>query len=131
MKIILNLLPPTINKYIGRNCIWQYQSDKKKIHEEIRLQTIGYNPRITKCKMKVIYYFKDRRKHDPGNYDKVLLDGLVEANIIEDDNYSVITEYTTIGKVDKGNPRTEIEIEALDEWRGRVYTKQRADIPSN
>jgi Holliday junction resolvase RusA-like endonuclease len=115
MKIILNLLPPTINKYIGRDNKFQYHKEKKQIEQAIRLQTIGYNPRITKCKMKVIYYFKDRRKHDPGNYDKVLLDGLVEANIIEDDNYSVITEYTTIGKVDKGNPRTEIEIEVLDE----------------
>lgn len=80
------------------------------------MQTIGINPRYKKCKMKVIYYFKDKRRHDPGNYDKCLLDGLVEANIIEDDNYDVITEYTTIGKVDRGNPRVEIEIEeVLDE----------------
>lgn len=64
--------------------------------------------------MIVTYYFRDRRRHDPGNYDKVLLDGLVEANIIEDDNYSVITEYTTRGRVDSKNPRTEIEIEVLD-----------------
>lgn len=64
--------------------------------------------------MKVIYYFKDRRRHDPSNYDKMLLDGLVEANIIEDDNYGVIEEYTTIGRVDSKNPRTEVEIEVLD-----------------
>lgn len=114
MKIILNIIPPTINKYIGRSNIWQYQNDKKKVHQAIRLQTIGINPRITKCKMKVIYYFKDRRRHDPSNYDKMLLDGLVESNIIEDDNYSVIEEFTTIGKVDSKNPRTEIDIEVLD-----------------
>ena len=34
-------------------------------------------------------------------------------NIIEDDNYEVIQEFTTIGKVDKDNPRTEIEIEEV------------------
>jgi hypothetical protein len=43
----------------------------------------------------------------------MLLDGLVEANIIVDDNYDVIQEFTTIGKYDKGNPRTEIELEEL------------------
>ena len=114
MKIILKTIPPTINKYIGRTNIWQYHNDKKKIHQEIKLQTIGINPRYTKCKMTITYYFKDKRRHDPGNYDKMLLDGLVEANIIEDDNYEVITEYTTIGKVDRGNPRVEIEIEEVN-----------------
>jgi hypothetical protein len=44
----------------------------------------------------------------------MILDGLVEANIIEDDNYDVIKEFTTTGKVDRGNPRTEVEIEVLD-----------------
>lgn len=114
-KITLNFIPPTINKYIGRSNIWQYQNDKKKVHQAIKIQTTGYNPKITKCKLKVIYYFKDRRRHDPGNYDKTLLDGLVEAKIIEDDNYSVIEEYTSIGRVDSKHPRTEIEIEVLDE----------------
>lgn len=114
MKILINCIPPTINKYIGRTNIWQYQADKKKIHELIRLSTIKYNPKIKKCKMKVTYYFGDKRRHDPSNYDKMLLDGLVEANIIEDDNYSVIQEFTTIGKYDKIKPRTEIEIKELN-----------------
>ena len=63
--------------------------------------------------MKITYYFKDKRRHDPSNYDKMLLDGLVEANIIKDDNYDVIQEFTTTGKYDKENPRTEIEIEEM------------------
>ena len=43
----------------------------------------------------------------------MLLDGLVEAGIIKDDNYDVIKEYTTIGSYDKNNPRVEIEIEEI------------------
>lgn len=113
MKIIINVVPPTINKYIGRTNIWEYQIDKKRIHNAIVMQTIGNNPKIEKCKMKITYYFKDKRLHDPSNYDKMLLDGLVKANIIKDDNYNVIQEFTTIGKYDKLNPRTEIEIEEL------------------
>lgn len=113
MKIIINTIPSTINKYIGRTNIWEYQADKKKIHNLIRLSTIGLNPRYEKVKMKITYYFKDKRRHDPSNYDKMLLDGLVEANIIKDDNYNVIQEFTTIGKYDKENPRTEIELEEI------------------
>lgn len=113
MKITINTIPPTINKYIGRTNIWEYQSDKKKIHNLIRLSTIGVNPRYEKVKMKITYYFKDKRRHDPSNYDKMLLDGLVEANIIKDDNYDVIQEFTTIGRYDKDNPRTEIELEEI------------------
>ena len=113
MKIIIKSIPPTINKYIGRTNIWQYQADKKQIHNLIRLSTVGINPRYEKVKMKITYYFKDKRRHDPSNYDKMLLDGLVEANIIKDDNYDVIQEFTTIGKYDKDNPRTEIELEEI------------------
>lgn len=114
MTIIIKVIPPTINKYIGRTNIWEYQADKKKIHNLIRLSTIGINPKYEKCKMKITYYFKDKRRHDPSNYDKMLLDGLVEANIIKDDNYDVIQEFTTIGKYDKENPRTEIEIKEVE-----------------
>lgn len=114
ITIILPFIPPTINKYIGRANIWEYQKDKKKIHEAIRLAAIGKKYDIEKCKMKITYYFKDRRRHDPSNYDKMLLDGLVEANIIVDDNYNVITEFTTKSGYDKTNPRTIIEIEILE-----------------
>lgn len=110
MKITINAIPPTINKYIGRSNIWQYQQDKKAYHKAIVMSTIGINPKYDKCRIKVTYYFKDKRRHDPSNYDKFLLDGLVEANIIKDDNYSVIEEFTTIGKYDKDNPRVEVEI---------------------
>lgn len=115
-KITLSFpfIPPTINKYIGRSNIWEYQSDKKKVHKAIQLTTIGKNYKIEKCKIIIIYYFKDRRRHDPSNYDKMILDGLVEANIIADDNYGVITEFTTKGDYDKNNPRTEIVIERIE-----------------
>ena len=63
--------------------------------------------------MKITYYFGDKRRRDPSNYDKAILDGLVLADIIEDDSYEVIQEFTTVGSYDKDNPRTEIEIEEV------------------
>ena len=115
IKLTLPIIPPTINKYIGRSNIWEYQKDKKKLHELVRLMTIGKNYNIKKCKMTITYYFKDKRRHDPSNYDKILMDCLVEANIIVDDNYGVITEFTTKGSYDKEKPRTEIIIDILEE----------------
>lgn len=113
MKIVLKFIPPTINKYIGKTNIWEYQKDKKAIHNAVKMCTIGINPRYKKCNITIIYYFKDKRRHDPSNYDKMLLDGLIEANIIEDDSYEVIRQFTTIGRYDKVNPRTEIYIEEV------------------
>lgn len=113
MRIILNFIPPTINKYIGRTNLWEYQRDKKMIHNAVKMSTIGINPKYDSCKIKITYFFGDRRRHDPSNYDKMLLDGLIEANIITDDDYKVIKEFTTIGMYDKDNPRTEIEIKEI------------------
>ena len=114
MKIIINKLPPNINKYIGRTNIWEYQEDKKKYHDLVRLSTIGKNPKIKHCNMTVIYHFKDKRKRDTHNMTKCLLDALVCADIIEDDNYNVLNEYTEKGLYDKGNEYLEIIIEELE-----------------
>jgi len=110
MKLIIKTIPPSINYYIGRDNRWQSRQDKKAYHKAIVMSTIGTNPKYDRCRIKVTYYFKDKRRHDPSNYDKFLLDGLVEANIIKDDNYDVIEEFTTLGRYDKDNPRVEVEI---------------------
>jgi hypothetical protein len=45
MKIVLNTIPPTINKYIGKtNSCWMYEKDKKEYTKAVVLQTIGINP---------------------------------------------------------------------------------------
>lgn len=113
MKIILPIIPPTINKYIGRSNIWEYQADKKKLAKEVKMLTIGNNPKFDYCNVTITYFFKDKRRRDPSNYDKMLLDALIEANILVDDSYSVINEFKTLGRVDSKNPRTEIEIKPL------------------
>lgn len=115
MKITLNFIPPSINYYIGRDNRYQYQKDKKRIHQAVKMSTIGINPKYKLCKMKITYYFEDRKRRDTLNYDKMIMDGLVEANIIEDDNYDVVKEITIIGSYDKDNPRVEIDIEELNE----------------
>lgn len=61
----------------------------------------------------ITYYFKDRRRRDPDNYSgKMLLDPLVKEGILIDDSFDVVT-LVLDGKVDKKNPRTEIEIRSV------------------
>ena len=110
MKLKIDGLPPNINKYIGRTNIWEYQHNKKKYHNLVKLCTTGINPKYSHCNMTVTYHFKDRRRRDTHNMTKCLLDALVESNIIEDDNYTVLNKYTEIGVYDKGNEYVEIEI---------------------
>ncbi len=115
MKLKLEMFPPNINHYIGRTNIWQYQDKKKKYHEYVRLATIGIQPKpnYKKCDMVVTYHFKNKRKRDTHNLTKCLLDALVEAKIIEDDNYMVLNTYTEKGVYDKDKEYIEIEITPL------------------
>ena len=108
MKYIIPMIPPSINKFIGRTNIWEYQQAKK---EWIALCTYLRKPPkpIEKSLITITFYFKDKRRHDADNYQKFLLDGLVHAGIIVDDDFEHIT-VTCKGDYDKQEPRTEIEI---------------------
>jgi len=65
-------------------------------------------------KIDIKLYFKTRRRRDPDNYLKVLLDALVRAGILADDNQEMCQ--TTIELlVDKERPRSEVTI---SEWEG-------------
>lgn len=117
LSFVVNEVPPTINKYIGRTNRWEYQNDKKRYSRMVKYSVLNKYSTIKKCKkcnIEVVYYFKTRIRHDPSNYDKFLLDALVDSEIIEDDNYDVIKRFTTIGSYDKENPRVEINIEVLE-----------------
>lgn len=65
---------------------------------------------LKKARVKITYFFPDNRRRDPDNYSpKFLMDGLVNAGVIEDDSFRHV-ELTIAGEVDKDDPRTEIEV---------------------
>ena len=69
--------------------------------------------------LEITYYLKNKRK-DKDNIafaKKFILDGLVEAGKIKGDGWSQIVDHPTLGtpwiekfKVDKNNPRIEVEV---------------------
>ena len=79
----------------------------------VKLSTTGNNPCFTKCDMIVTYHFPDRRIRDTHNLTKCLLDSLVEAKIIIDDNYMVLNTYTEKGVYDKIKSNSRLYIKRL------------------
>ena len=104
-------IPPSLNKYAGRENVWAYRADKKQWQA---LCAAYCRPKpsepIKKCVVRITYFFRTMQRHDPDNYSgKFILDGLREAGIIEDDSFKNV-ELHLCGSYDKENPRTEIMI---------------------
>lgn len=119
IKIIINDIPPSNNKFIGRNAKWQYQQEKQKWHWLIKAEIYGKPTKpYKKAVVKITYFFKDKIRRDPDNYSgKMLLDPLVREGILQDDSFNNI-ELILRAYVNKANPRTEIEIMEVieDDW---------------
>jgi len=114
MLIVINDIPPSNNKFIGRNMIFQYQEEKKKWHWLVKA-AIKDKPQsaIIKARITLTYYFKSKTRRDPDNFSgKMLLDPLVREGIIVDDCFDYI-ELVLKCQYDKVNPRTEILIEEV------------------
>ena len=111
MRYIIDRIPPSNNRFIGRTNIFEYQQIKK---EWAQLIAICCRPRpmkpLEKAVVRITYFFPDKRRRDPDNYSgKLILDGLTAAGIIKDDSFYHI-KLELRGDIDAQNPRTEIDI---------------------
>ncbi len=72
----------------------------------------GYsNLHIENCEIEQTVYYPNNRRHDPDNsVPKFILDGLVESEVIVDDDSRHITKLTLQCMVDREYPRTELRI---------------------
>lgn len=113
-KYKLPEIPPSNNKFIGRNARWEYQQEKKRWAQMIQLLCRPKPPQpIPKATVRLIYHFTNRIRRDPDNYSgKMILDGLVRAGIISDDSFYCI-ELQLSAVYDKGG-YTEIIIEEVN-----------------
>jgi len=140
ITLIIPRLPESGNKtrkYSG----WKRQEYRDLWHEEVivacyRLRADSL-PRVCpiwseelrdilglpwpKVKVTITLYFPDKRKRDEDNMRQGLkpcVDGLVNAGIIEDDEWyphQKCRMEPLVGKYDKENPRTVIEVEEIKE----------------
>jgi crossover junction endodeoxyribonuclease RusA len=114
MKITINEIPPSNNKYLGNSHSFrEYSKEKDRWHWLVKA-AIKVRPKkpYAGAVVKITYFFRDKKRRDPDNYSgKFILDALVKERIIIDDNFDVISLVLNNGGVDKTNPRTVIEIE--------------------
>lgn len=115
MKIVINQIPPTNNKYMGNSHNFnEYRKKKEQWHWLVLVAILESKAKPKKPFEKAIvhikYYFPDKRRRDPDNYSgKMLLDPLVREGVLKDDSFNNI-ELRLSAAVDKLRPRTEIEI---------------------
>ena len=111
MKIVIPLIPNSLNTYIGRNNVWEYREEKQKWIGlgKIFIKEPPTKP-FDKAHVKIEYFFHTRQGRDPDNYaGKVIMDMLTKSGVIANDTFKCVT-LSLHGNYDKNNPRTEITV---------------------
>lgn len=92
-----------------------------KQYKEYERQALWYIPKAQICDLrrlniKATFYMPTKRKCDLVNLLQSLDDILVKSGLIEDDNFTIIAGHDgSRVKYDKENPRTEVEIERIED----------------
>lgn len=78
-------------------------------HRDALVQLMGTKP-IESKKITLTFFAGDNRKFDLSNKAESIMDTLVDAGLLEDDNYSVVSELVLkFGGVEKNEARCEID----------------------
>lgn len=120
MKIIIPITPRSkknsqeivFNRKTGHRMVIQnkkyteFEKECKKYIPILREPPINY-PINLKCE----FYVPDARKRDLANFLEAIQDVLVKYELLEDDNYNIISSIDGCSmQIDRENPRIEIEI---------------------
>lgn len=82
-------------------------------HEEQMYRLARYRPNvpIEKCRIEINFYAPDKRNGDLSNKAESILDALVDARILKDDNWFVCDDvHLRLIAIDRENPRAQITI---------------------
>ena len=121
VRLDIPLLPPSPNA-TRRDTHWTARARVDRLwRSEGRLGGLtaigkGKPPRWQKVMLSITFFLPDKRRRDPSNLVgsegvKGLIDGLVDAGIIVDDNTNVIVEYGPFQfTYRKGQPGTRITV---------------------
>ena len=99
------------NKKIGHRMVIQ-----NKRYTEFEKQCKEYLPKLEKpidypINLQCKFYVCDARKRDLANYLEAIQDVLVKYNILEDDNYNIVSSIDGCSmEIDREKPRVEITI---------------------
>lgn len=98
--------------YVKQRPLIISSSNYKKWHKQALVQLQGIKP-VTESieRVELAFYPSTKRRADATNKAESVMDLLVDAGIIEDDNWFVVPEVRPkLGGVDKENPHCEVII---------------------
>lgn len=110
---------PTTNEIVAvsKRHHMAYAGMKKKYTRLVALQA-GKLPKVEKADFEITWFCKNKRK-DKDNImggQKFIFDGLVQANVLENDGWKQIGNVAHLFEVDKDNPRVEVKIKVQEEY---------------
>ena len=113
-KLIIPGELPTMNEIINKSKThWsEYRKVKESYDEIVSYYATQQEIKFFKSVELEITYFRKDKRHDPDNIcatgKKFILDGLVQAGVLENDGWKQIKGFKENWEVDKKSPRTEI-----------------------
>lgn len=69
------------------------------------------------CEVALSFFHGDFRRRDCDNGASSVLDLLVDAGVLSDDNWKIVRTLKVANFYDKGKPRVKVEIKALGPWK--------------
>ncbi len=112
LRIEIQGVPDSLNKYAGRLNCWEYRTHKQEWKVRVMAAVGSRKPPapLSGVVVHIHYIFPTKARHDPDNYaGKVLLDGLVDAGVITDDSFNCI-KLELSAEYQKGVKMTIIEV---------------------
>jgi len=123
LVIIILPLPPkilqpnctiaTINsRFMKAAATKRYRRMAREAVEAEQIETMPWG----KASVQVVFYFKTNHRRDQDNAMgslKSAYDGIVDAGLVEDDDYEHMKRISPIFKIDRNHPRVEFIIERL------------------
>ena len=113
MKIVIPGELPTMNEIVAASKRhWGSYSSMKKTYTDLVALHAKRLPKIKKADVIITWVCKNKRQ-DKDNItagQKFILDGLVEAGVLENDGWNQIGDLIHHFEVDKENPRVEVEL---------------------
>lgn len=122
VKITLPVIPKTKKNSMQKTKHGLIQSAAYRQYESdcLMLMPCGWrNAKLSApCNVKCVYFMPDRRRVDLLNLLSATLDILVKSGVLADDHSGIVRGHdgSTV-LIDKANPRTEIEIDLMEETK--------------
>ena len=104
-------LPGSVNDWRRGSGHWSIRTrERERVRSIVTLAARGIEPLSGPVHVALTFYWPTRRRRDPDNGAKHILDALVAAGLITDDGPPHLVSLTLAARYDAQRPRTEVRI---------------------